>query len=228
MIEEQKVYIRGVQGHGEEVIRELEDLGGKNSHYSGEDSNYIYYISHDGSVSLVSIKSEFGQIIMDNYREIKIPEQRWKDGDILVGKNADIFVVFSNCSYKPGFFCPHLQVYKNKKNSYIEFLSSDVLLDIKYYRLATSLEIENFHKILHNNGKDWDAKKKKLVDWVWKPSIHEAYYILETNCGNIEVRTRVCFNDYIDKALIKNCNFFRTVEEAELAAERVKKALKGD
>ena len=63
---------------------------------------------------------------------------------------------------------------------------------------------------------------------MWRPSINEAYYTLEIDNGDVVVRTRVYFDDDIDKKLIKNCNLFRTMKEAEEAVDRVKKALRGE
>lgn len=83
MENKQRVFIRGVEGRGDEVIKMLEEHGGKNCHVDGADSECLYFIDHEGLVSLAIIDSEFGKIIMDNYTELHLPE-KWKDGDILV------------------------------------------------------------------------------------------------------------------------------------------------
>lgn len=222
MKEKWKVYIKGVPGRGDEVIKILEDLGAKNLFdYDGNKLIYLYYIWHDGSIHVELIDNEYGQIIMDNYRELYLPE-KWKDGDILFSPRYKRFAIYA---YE--IPVPYLVVayYCFDENFLIH---SFPRIKINDFRLATPQEIVQFHKLLHKHGKDWDSEKKQLIDWVWRPSINEAYYTLEIDNGDVVVRTRVYFDDDIDNALIKNCNFFRTVEEAELAAERVKKALKGD
>ena len=70
-----KVYIKGVQGRGNEVIKALTDLGAEKQCFHGSgDPEYLFFINHNHGISCAIIDSEFGQIIMDNYREILLPE----------------------------------------------------------------------------------------------------------------------------------------------------------
>lgn len=88
MKEEWKVYIKGVDGRGEEIIKALEDLGAVNHwNYTGDRTTGVYYITHDGYIGVVGKDVEFTQIIMDNYRELHLPEQ-WKDGDVLINNDG--------------------------------------------------------------------------------------------------------------------------------------------
>lgn len=79
MREDWKVYIKGVQGRGNEVIKALTDLGAKEPFYttSGSNENFIHFINHKGEIDYVSLDTEQAQIIMDNYKEIKLSE-KWK------------------------------------------------------------------------------------------------------------------------------------------------------
>ena len=221
----QRVFIKGVPGRGKEVIKALTDCGGYYSHYTdtgGDKYNTIYFINHYGIIDHANIYEEIASIIMDNYCEIKLPERRWKDGDILFSETDNKFAVFEveHVHYPYKFF-------SYLSTCYAGYLTHQ-LINKKGFRLATESEIEQFYKRLHAINKSWDAEKKQLIDWVWRPSINEAYYTLEIDNGDVVVRTRVYFDDDIDKKLIKNCNFFRTIKEAEEAAERVKRALKGE
>ena len=84
MKEEQRVYLRGIKGRGEEVINALEDLGGIVVRpMTGNDECGIYYINQYRDISRTDDDSELAQIIIEYYKEIKLPEQ-WKDGDVLV------------------------------------------------------------------------------------------------------------------------------------------------
>lgn len=78
MKEEWKVYIKGVPNRGNEVIKALTDLGAKNPfYYNGNNPSSLYYIGHDGNIheEIEELTdSEYIQIIMDNYRELKLPE----------------------------------------------------------------------------------------------------------------------------------------------------------
>lgn len=158
---------------------------------------------------------------MDNYRELHLPE-KWKDGDILFSPRYKRFAIYAYEIPVPYLVVAYYCFDEN-------FLThSFPRIKINDFRLATPQEIVQFRKLLHKHGKDWDSEKKQLIDWVWRPSINEAYYTLEIDRGDVEIRTRVCFDDDIDKKLIKNCNFFRTIKEAEEAVDRVKKALRGE
>jgi len=66
MTDEQKVYIRGVEGRGNEVIKMLTDLGGENSCLlNGEDVMLIYFIRHDIEISYVMEDSELSKMVKD-------------------------------------------------------------------------------------------------------------------------------------------------------------------
>ena len=77
MKEQWKVFIRGVEGRGSEVIKVLTDLGGTNEFLYGTNEDLLYFIKHDGIIDNVYLSSETAKIIMDSYREIKLDE-KWK------------------------------------------------------------------------------------------------------------------------------------------------------
>ena len=77
MKEQWKVFIRGVEGQGSEVIKVLTDLGGTNEFLYGTNEDLLYFIKHDGIIDNVYLSSETAKIIMDSYREIKLDE-KWK------------------------------------------------------------------------------------------------------------------------------------------------------
>ena len=63
----------------------LEELGATNVGKIGcENEDAIYFIDHENRISCRLRGSEIEHIIMDNYKEIKLPEQEWKDGDVLI------------------------------------------------------------------------------------------------------------------------------------------------
>lgn len=84
MEEKQRVYIRGNIDRGEEVIKALETLGGYNGcSLHGDSPSALYFIDHDKDIFWVYNDSEMANIIKDCYKELKLPEQRCHDGDIL-------------------------------------------------------------------------------------------------------------------------------------------------
>ena len=223
MKNKQKVWIRGVEGRGDEVLNALKALGGKLTHgsrLSGEDDTCIYSITHKGFICTIPAEHEVGKIVMDCYREIKLSEQ-WKDGDILFSEIDNEFAVFKheckiNSISTDSFFC-HLITWNGLCSTYQVVLKID-------FRLATKSEVAQFHKRLHAIKKDWDAEKKQLVDWQWKPEPREIYYFVnETG----EAASTEWTNVGYDECCYQFGNCFRTKEEAEVASERIRKALKG-
>lgn len=211
MKKEWKVFILGNKDRGDEVIKALTDLGGRNYDLlHGTNNNSLYFINPDGIICCTCFGSEIAKIIMYNYYEIKLPEKQWRDGDILFSEIDNEFAVFEvEHIHYPNKFFSHLST------CHAGYLTNQ-LMHKKDFRLATESEIEQFHNRLHViiNKDWWDTEKKQLVDWEWRPSINEAYYTLEIDNGDVEVRTRVYFDDDIDKKLIKNCNFFRTIKKS--------------
>lgn len=75
MREDLKVYIKGVEGRGDEVIKTLTNLGGTNDFSYGTNEDLLYFINHDGKIDSIYLSSETAKIIMDNYKELHLPEQ---------------------------------------------------------------------------------------------------------------------------------------------------------
>ena len=77
MKDEQKVYIKGSEERGDEVIKTLEDLGGYNSDcLDGHNSNNYYFIAPDETISNTGASSLVFSFIKEFYKEISLP--RWK------------------------------------------------------------------------------------------------------------------------------------------------------
>lgn len=216
MEEKFKVYTRGDNDRGNEVIKALEDLGAVNHwNHMGNSTNCIYYIQHDGYISRVHYNTEFGQIIMDNYREIKLPE-KWKPGDILKYTNyRGCYAVFKDYVSDDEF--RFSMCYDNST------LNFNGIASVNPYSLATPSQVEEFHSLLHVIGCDWDAEKKQLVSWKWNPEIGEKYFFL---CSDLSVGTTLNDGLVIDRDRIRCGNCFRTREEGEAMAEKIKMLLK--
>lgn len=223
MTDEQKVFIRGVEGRGDEVIKMLEDRGGKTtlSNLGGEPS-YIYVISHEGNINCALYESEAGKIIMDNYRELHLPDL-WKDGDVLISvESNERFAVYASACYTRDDAC---RCYMYADDECDEIDTEDCNILRCFYRLASPSEIEHFHELMHKHGKDWDAEKKQVVDWKWKPQKKEGYYYIDDDSDIVSDT----WDEYpTDDDRYNFGNVFRTREEAEAALVRVEKALKGE
>lgn len=85
MEEKKKVWIRGRKGRGSEIKGILTGLGAKAAGIICEDGDCIYFINHNNEIDCVpGFSTELAQIIKDNYREVKLPPEQWKDGDVLI------------------------------------------------------------------------------------------------------------------------------------------------
>lgn len=227
MTDNQKVYIRGVEGRGIDVIAALESLGGKTDHLGsmrlsalGNIPLNVFIIGHDGEIAYMDSEGEVFEIIKDNYREITLP-QKWEDGDILVRKDNDnIFCVYQKpADNGKGFLC---HVYVSKDTCFTGVTVPTEPAD--NYRKATDAEKSTFYSLIDNHHVRWSAEKKQLVKYRWKPEMLEAYWVVSGN-GHVTVlnwEDLSTDNDYLDYG---NC--FKTKEEAYAMSEKVKQLLKG-
>lgn len=220
MKQEWQIYIKGNSSRGDEVINILKQHGGKPIRpdaVSGTIDAAIYYIDHDGIITFSTVDKETTKIIMDKYREIKLPEQ-WKNGDILYSDTDKEFAVFKD----------KWKLDSDKFLAYFATCHGGYLtlqaIRRRGFRLTTKLEVEQFYEYLHSIGKDWDAEKKQLVDWKWKPKDGEDYYYILSN-GIVHLST--WFDYKVDNSRFSIGNCFKTKEEAEIMAEKFIKLLKG-
>lgn len=78
MEDKQKVYIKGNFQRGDEVIKFLEDLGGRNIHsLDGQNSDNYYFITPEGVINNIApLANSIFSFVKEFYTEIKLP--RWK------------------------------------------------------------------------------------------------------------------------------------------------------
>lgn len=79
MDKKQKVWIRGCEGKGADVIQKLVALGGEEPgkviKALAFDPGLIFFISHLGGISHTDGNTELARIIMEEYTEIKLDEK---------------------------------------------------------------------------------------------------------------------------------------------------------
>lgn len=74
MEKKQKIWIKGNNKRGEEVINKLKNLGGENlGKFKGNSEDLIYYIYPDGHIAWVKEGTTTSNLIKDNYKEYKLP-----------------------------------------------------------------------------------------------------------------------------------------------------------
>lgn len=143
-----------------------------------------------------------------------------KDGDFLVSERGSIFI------YKPSSY-----YYDTYYGGYcVMFVDNDLNLDIseslthiKGCRYATESEKQKFLEKLKEAGYTWNAEKKCLEEYVWKPKKGEGYFFLGVD---LKVYSNTYYGTYIDYSLISIGNCFQTEEQAEKKAEELKEVLK--
>lgn len=233
MEKEKKVFIRGKKGYGQEVISALECRGGVNRDHLNGNGDVIYYIKHDDTISSISEVNELGKFICENYQEVY--PYVIKDGTIMVrpansvNPETDFVVVKSRVTIKiPGTtmtgFNPYLMLFG--KSLSVPHVDIQVVNLDGFFPVNDAWE-SVFRSTLHSIGKDWDSENKQLVDWQWKPEIHEYYFFVNSDLSVLSTSNDGPLID-LDAARIRRGNCFRTREEAVAAAKRVKKALKGE
>ena len=218
MKNKQNVWIRGVEGRGEEVLNALKALGGKllrNTQLSGGDDDYIYIIDHESFIAAVYIKGEIAKIIMDCYREIKLSEH-WKDGTVLF---SPLHRTFAVCTEEEDAQWGDVMVHFILNENEIEY---NLAIKKSEYRIANKKELKIFSGWLHNLGYDFDFKIKKVVKWQWRPKEDETYWVV--NISGF-AKSFTWYDDICDKLRFTFGNCFRTKEDAEAASERIRCAL---
>lgn len=137
MEEKKKVFIRGNKYRGDEIKDILTGLGATTEYVSCDNDDYIYFITHENEISIALIGSEVARIIMDNYKEIELPQQPWKDGDILVDDSEPkSYAVFKE--YNKEFNAFRTYFILNNKTAYF-----DTPANVGHYHLASKEEIES-------------------------------------------------------------------------------------
>ena len=155
MEEKKKVFIRGRKGCGKEIVKVLKGLGAKKAVGSCNDVNYVYFISHDDEIYCAPIDSEMAAIVMDNYKEIKLPGQEWKDGDVLI------------CDKWPGQ-CAVFKKYREEGvfETYLTVddggISFNATAPVELYRLPNEKELEDAAKMFYTVGRKLFEVSNKL------------------------------------------------------------------
>ena len=227
MKEEQRVYIRGVENRGNEVIETLKKLGGINRQSLGGGNKYVYYyINPKGAIDYgyVDECSPEHLLVREFYKEITLPEiKNWKDGDLLVQFNGVIkeYMVYSHDVIGIELYAimTHIWISDEEHSTY----TTRLLCDASNAKIASKDDINDFQKLLHKNGKEWDFKNKKLIDWRWKPENNGDYWYLN-DVGEI---CHTSYNQFMirDNKHVAVGNCFQTKDDAITARDKIAKIL---
>ena len=172
---------------------------------------------------IITTPEDCKEVIKDNAITVGKEEQEFKEGDFYTVKTSYGNYVF---------------IYKsNKENNRVYYyalslsglklpLYNSSCLASKYETsVSTKEEKQMLLDAMHADVKDWDADKKQIVDYKWKPNYREVYY--HVNCS-FEIRIESCYwsDDALDIVAFNNGNCFVTKEEAQKYADKFVELLK--
>lgn len=150
-------------------------------------------------------------------------EQEFKDGDILAHLNY--------LNYR----CPFIYKGTDKNGFHKYYIGLDVLncitlpncTDARWgngtLRHATEEEKQLLFDKMKEQGFKWNAEEKRVEKIRWRAEEGRGYYSIDTD---IEVYKYFEGNDACDNKFYDASNYFRTKEQAEEAAKRVKEVLR--
>ena len=143
-----------------------------------------------------------------------------KDGDFLV-KAGFVFIYknpINSCFYQKVCGC-----YCGQAESTLNIDKCSFWTDFEGCRYATKSEKQAFLDELEKYGYTWNAEKKCLEEYVWKPEKDVEYFYIGIN---LKVYSTIYYDTYVDHQLILAENYFQTEEQAEKKAKELKEVLK--
>ena len=153
-------------------------------------------------------------VIKDNVvvfeREEKEEVQEFKDGDVLTSI-AGVVLIF-----KRDDGCDQFTSHYNTGN----FLNNS--WQKPHFRHATEEEKQTLFDKMKEEGLQWNAEKKRVEKIRWRAKEGEEYFFIDTD---LQVCALFENNETCDDAFYNALNYFRTKEQAEEAARRMKKVL---
>ena len=161
-----------------------------------------------------------GSVVFEKEEEKKEQtEQEFKDGDVLHSKTDDTMLLFKEvCNHDREVFDSH----------YNTSHRDDKRWNINALRHATEEEKQQLFDALKENDYQWNAKEKQVEKIRWRAEEGEIYYYVS---NEMNVSSTRCPNkgeylyDYEGSSFL-SYNYFRTIEQAEEAAKRVKETLR--
>lgn len=154
-------------------------------------------------------------VVKDGIVTIEKEVQEFKDGDVLHGMLDDIMLIFK-AKHTHARSC--FDSYYNNKGLGNEHWN------IELFRHATEEERQLLFDKMKEQGLKWNAEEKRVEKIRWRAEKGENYFLLNRTTFEVD-HYYECF-DEVDAKLYKYGNYFRTREQAEEAARRMKETLR--
>ena len=166
----------------------------------------------------IAIPENCKAIVKDGIVTIEKEEKEFKRGDVIVSKKNEILLVDVHC-----FENRILRSFVHIQQDGILFNSSYSLWNELYtWRLATEEEKQLLFDKMKEQGLRWNAEEKRVEKIRWKAGYGKEYYYVKTD---LTIYSTTELGDYIDVGHYDALNYFRTSEQVEEAAKRVKEVL---
>ena len=155
-----------------------------------------------------------GSIVFEKEEKIKV--QKFKDGDVLHSVYSDTILIFKeededNSTWFYSHYNTDCGGINGSRNSVA-------------FRHATEEEKQQLFDKMKERGLLWNAEEKRVEKIRWRAKKGERYFVLYRTAFEVD-----CYTESFDEidAKLYNCgNYFRTKEQAEEAAKRVKETLR--
>lgn len=167
------------------------------------------------------------EVVIEKEKKEEAKTQEFKDGDVLTSlfDNKVVFI-FKEDELKQ----------KDNRNDYYVCHTADYVIDVppkdsvffcghkEDVRHATNEEKQFLFDKMKEQGLRWNAKEKRVEKIRWRAKRGEYYSLLDRLTFKVDCYTESF--DEIDTKLYNSGNYFRTNEQAEEAARRVKETLR--
>lgn len=145
---------------------------------------------------------------------IEEKQEEFKEGDILHSINTNRMLIFKK--YRENSKLLFSDYFNNARGS-----NSDDWFTNKF-RLATEDEKQALFDKMKAQGLRWNAEEKKVEKIRWRADVGVKYYFVDSLLDVLHIEE--CWSNICNKHYSAR-NYFRTEEQAEEAAERIKEVL---
>ena len=172
------------------------------------------------------------EVVIEKEKKEEAKTQEFKDGDVLTSlfDNKVVFIFkedeLKQKDNRNGYYVCHIYV-SYSAGYVIEVPTKDSLSfcghkeDVRY---ATDEEKQFLFNKMKEQGIKWNAEEKRVEKIRWRAKEGEHYSLLDRLTFEVDCYTERF--DEIDTKLYNSGNYFRTNEQAEEAAKRVKEVLR--
>lgn len=162
----------------------------------------------------IAIPNGCKAIVKDGSVVIEEEVQEFKDGDVLCSAYNGAMVIFKE-KEKGGskYFYSHYNTDRSSNKGW----------NSAAFRHATEKEKQLLFKKMKEQGLKWNADEKRVEKIRWRAEEDREYYSID-----VDMKVYKFFedNEECDNTLYDALNYFRTKEQAEEAARRVKEVLR--